>query len=137
MPVKELCCNGTFLFLVMAISSLYFVVSGLQYWITPYLTTVFDLPQKEVFVFYAVTCLTAPLIGVLVSICVFNKIGGGYKSRRAFCMCLAFGSMAVVAAFPVPFVNSAYTTFALLWLIFFFGAMILPPLVGMMLSTVP
>ena len=134
--ILELLCNATFLFLVFAISSLYFVVSGLQYWITPYLNSVIEVPQREVFYFYTTTCLSAPMLGVGLSIMIFTKIGG-YNSRKAFFMCLLFGCMAVAAAIPVPFANTSAIVYILLWLIFFFGAIIIAPLVGMMLNTVP
>ena len=136
LPIKELCCNPIFLCLVLAISSLYFVVSGLQFWITPYLTTVMGIPEKQVFIFYSATCLSAPSLGVGLSILIFNCIGG-YNTRKSYYLCFIFGCLAIVSAIPVPFLNGEWPVFFMLWLIFFFGAIILAPLVGMMLNSVP
>jgi len=67
---------------------------------------------------------------------LFSKIGG-YNSRTAYFMCLIIGSLAVAAAIPVPFVSGIVPVFTFIWAIFFFGAMIISPLTGMMLNTVP
>ena len=98
--------------------------------------TVLQLPEKSVFIFFVATCLTAPALGVGLSIFVYNRIGG-YNSKKAFIVSLVFGCMAITAAIPVPFANTQALIFILFWLIFFFGSMILAPLVGMMLNTVP
>lgn len=45
MPIRDLLGNRVYVSLVLSISSLYFVVSGLQFWITTYLTVVIGLPQ--------------------------------------------------------------------------------------------
>ena len=103
MPLKDLLCgNPVYLLLVMAISALYFVVSGLQFWITTYMNVVMGDPISEVFTYFVVTCVTAPFIGVVVSIFLFNWIGG-YTSRGAYGLCLLFGFFAVLVSIPVPF----------------------------------
>ena len=137
MPLKDLLCgNPVYLLLVMAISALYFVVSGLQFWITTYMNVVIGEPISEVFTYFVVTCVTAPFIGVIVSIFLFNWIGG-YTSRGAYGLCLLFGFIAVLVSIPVPFATSHTTVYVLMWLIFFCGAVIIAPLVGMMLNQVP
>lgn len=135
MPIGELLGNPIYVLLVLTISSLYFVVSGLQFWITKYMTTVIGVPQSEVFTYYIITCLSAPSSGVFLSIFIFNCIGG-YNSRYAIALCLAFGLMAVMVAIPVPFASQCSTIYSLMWLIFFFGSIVLAPLVGMMLNQV-
>ena len=97
------------------------------------MTTVIGVPMGEVFTFYIATCLTAPLLGVLISIVLFNCIGG-YNTRASYYLCLLFGCMAMISGIPVPFANSCAVIYTLLWCIFFFGSIILAPLVGMMLN---
>ena len=134
--MKELCRNPVYILLVFAISSLYFVVSGLQFWITTYMTTVVGVPLQEVYTYFIITCLTAPSSGIILSIVIFNYIGG-YNSKHAFNFCLSFGLLAVFVSLPVPYLNNWVLIMALLWMIFFLGALILAPLVGMMLNQVP
>ena len=136
-PLKDLLCsNPVYLLIVLAISSLYFVVSGLQFWITTYMTVVMGDPVSEVFTYFVITCITAPSIGVIVSILLFNCIGG-YTSRGAYGLCLLFGFFAVLVSIPVPFATNCTTVYALMWMIFFCGSVIIAPLVGMMLNQVP
>ena len=92
--------------------------------------------MSQVFTYYIITCLTAPSFGVLLSIILFNCIGG-YNTKASYALCLLFGALAVVVSIPVPFATSFGAICALLWLIFFFGSIILAPLVGMMLNQVP
>ena len=68
--------------LVLAISSLYFVVTGLQYWVSAYLMITMEIEQEEVFYFYAFTCFSAPITGVIIGGIIFSCIGG-YNSPRA------------------------------------------------------
>ena len=98
----DLFSNAVYILLVLTISGLYFVVSGLQFWITTYLTAVIGVPLNEVYTFYIITCLTAPTCGVILSIFIFNCIGG-YNSKQAWCLCWLFGMAAVAVSIPVPF----------------------------------
>jgi sugar phosphate permease len=59
--------NGTYLFTTIALSVLFFVVSGIQYWVSDYLSEVLDVPITKVYVYFAVVVLTAPIIGALLS----------------------------------------------------------------------
>jgi hypothetical protein len=51
---------------VFSLSSLFFVLTGIQFWISDYLRTVLDIPQQEVFVAFAVVSITGPTLGVLI-----------------------------------------------------------------------
>ena len=72
-------------------------------------------------------------MGVILSIYLFNCIGG-YNSKYAIGLCLLFGLSAVAVSIPLPFATSSTTVYPLMWFIFFFGSIILAPLVGMMLN---
>lgn len=126
--------NPVYVLLVLSISSLYFVVTGLQFWITSYLNTVFDLKENQVYTFFAITCISAPLCGVLLGIALFNCVGG-YNNPRSLVLCCIVGFLAAISGMPVPFITqNTYLAFAFLWLVFFFGSIILAPMVGIMLN---
>ena len=59
--------NGTYVFTTIALSVLFFVVSGIQYWVSDYLSEVLDVPITKVYVYFAFVVLTAPIIGALLS----------------------------------------------------------------------
>ena len=43
-PISSLLSNSVYMLLVLTITSLYFVISGLQFWVTAYLTIVMEVP---------------------------------------------------------------------------------------------
>ena len=69
--------------IMLAITSLYFVISGLQFWVTAYLVTVIAVPQNEVFTFYWLMCLIAPTLGFSLSVILFNCIGEVSREGRS------------------------------------------------------
>mmetsp|Transcript_5663 Transcript_5663/g.7580 ORF Transcript_5663/g.7580 Transcript_5663/m.7580 type:complete len:190 (+) Transcript_5663:1206-1775(+) len=133
--IVELIKNGQFVLLTLAISSLYFVVTGLQYWVSAYLMITMEINQEEVYYYYAFTCLSAPIGGVIIGGIIFSCIGG-YNSPRAQALATLLGFFASVACLPIPFCTNKYLVYLLLWCVFFFGATIIAPLVGFMLSAV-
>ena len=136
--LKRVCTilrNLTFVFLVLSISGLYFVVCGLQYWISAYLQVAMDIKAAEVYWYYAFTCLTAPIAGVIVGGIIFSNIGG-YNSPKAFGLCVLLGFFAVISALPVPFLHEKMFIYLFIWMLFFFGASILPTMTGIMLNSV-
>ena len=52
--VKRLLSNKFYLFLTISASCLYFVITGLQFWVTDYLIVVLKLPESQAFASFAV-----------------------------------------------------------------------------------
>ena len=52
--LKELLKNKVYLFLTLSASSLYFVITGMQFWITDYMIIILKIPPSEVFITFAV-----------------------------------------------------------------------------------
>ena len=128
--------NPVFVFLTLAISGLYFVVCGIQYWVSAYLQIAMDIKAPEVYWYFSFTCLTAPISGVVVGGIIFSNIGG-YNSPKAFGLCVLLGFFAAICALPVPFLHEKMFIYIFVWLLFFFGASILPTMTGIMLNSVP
>lgn len=57
-----------FIFVMLSISTLYFVVTGLQYWISDYMINVLKLRPAMVFLSFGISSITAPTLGVLAGI---------------------------------------------------------------------
>ena len=94
-----------------------------------------NIADSEVYFYYSLTCLTAPIAGVMIGGIIFGSIGG-YTSKKALKLCCILGSFAVINAIPIPFLSNKITVYLLLWLVFFFGASILPTMTGIMLNSV-
>jgi len=88
-----------------------------------------------VYQYYAFTCLSAPIGGVIVGGVIFNCIGG-YNSPKAYALACLLGFFACISCLPIPFCTNKYLVYLLLWCVFFFGATIIAPLVGFMLASV-
>lgn len=133
--IKSLLSNGQFVLLALAISSLYFVVTGLQYWVSAYLMISLQIDPEEVYYFYSFTCLSAPIAGVIIGGIMFNCLGG-YNSPNAYALACLLGFFACISCLPIPFIMVKYLVYLLLWCVFFFGATIIAPLVSFMLASV-
>ena len=102
---------------------------------TKYLNAALGIPIDQVYKYFAITCVTAPIFGVIFSMVIFNCIGGYNKSRSHDAVCI-FALLACVVACPIPYLSDVNTVFVLLWLVFFFGSIMLAPSVGIMLNQV-
>lgn len=140
---RDLCtlvCNSLFLSIVFALSCLYFVVNGVQFWATDYMISELHGDKSVVYLLFIVTTATAPILGVVFGGWIIDKTGGyrGLENRaRALKYNVVFGILAVGIAIPCPFFNNVYATVIFLWFILFFGACILPSATGIFISAVP
>ena len=97
--------------------------------------TTLQIDPEEVYYYYAFTCLSAPIAGVILGGVMFNCIGG-YNSPKAYALACLLGFFACVTCLPIPFFSNKYPVYLLLWCVFFFGATIIAPLVSFMLASV-
>jgi MFS family permease len=125
-----------FVYTMLSISSLYFVVTGIQFWISDYLRAVLMVPMHQVFMSFSIVSITGPTMGVLFGGAVVSRFGG-YSSKPALTICLIFGTLASVFGLPIPFLNDFPTLVVFLWLVLFFGGALMPPVMGIMLSSIP
>lgn len=63
--VKILFKRKVFMSTMMAISALYFVVTGIQFWISDYMRDELGAPKEQVYIWFAICSITAPTSGVI------------------------------------------------------------------------
>jgi len=138
--VSALLSIGVYRYIIFAMSSLYFSVTGVQYWGTSYLHVALLAPMPLVNALFIVCAATGPTLGVFfggwaVDVC------GGYKGAKqrvvALELCCFFGMLGCLASIPITFVSHVLVAVPLLWLTLFFGAAILPACSGIIVSIVP
>jgi hypothetical protein len=79
--LKIISTNCDYLKLCLGLSGLYFVVTGLQYWIPDYMTTILQGDPKLVTIYFVIISFTAPVAGVVVGgIC--TTYYGGYNTKK-------------------------------------------------------
>lgn len=96
------------------------------------------VPETKVFISFAISTITGPVVGVIVGGTLTTKFGG-YTSRKAMYLIIAFGTLCCLVALPTPFfegVDAFWPFLILIWLLLFFGGAILPGMTGIMLNTV-
>jgi len=149
--VRHLLSSRVFVSTVFANCALFFVVTGIQFWVTPYLTDYLGAKKLTVVFIFAITSITAPIIGLAVGGTVNDRLGG-YQGKRGVARTLkvdaCFGCLAAIAAisaaavpsgkakvlgyesFPLGFDANCWAVVALLWITLFFGGCIVPSTSG-------
>jgi MFS family permease len=117
---------------------MYFIVTGIQFWMTSYLIEILGNDPIIVMLSFAITSITAPLGGVIVGGTFADRYGGykGKNSLKALKLCSAFGVVSFVFSFPLGFLYSIEYITVLLWAFLFFGAAIVPIGTGIAVSAV-
>ena len=124
--------------ITLGMCAIYFIVTGIQFWMTKYLIEILDLEPLLVNIIFSAISITAPLSGVLVGGTISDKYGG-YKGKnviKAIKMIIAFGLVSFAFAFPMGFLFQFVYLCILLWTFLFFGAAIIPIGTGIMISSV-
>lgn len=138
LTLQELVTNWVFIFTTCSLCCLYFVVTGIQFWMTAYCIKVLDEDPSVVTFFYSVVSITAPIPGAAMGGYLADK-NGGYKGRNvltAIKLCAAFGTLAFIFAAPIGFLSNIVYIMPLLWSLLFFGAALIPTATGVVVNSV-
>jgi len=142
--LRTLIESSVYMYTVTALSSLFFVVTGVQFWVTAYLTKVLGADKKAVVLAFAIVSITAPLLGVYTGGVVIDRLGG-YKGAAGTittlkCCCLfslIAASSAASTCFVTPGPAAFWVVIVLLCLTLIFGGAIIPSATGVLINAVP
>lgn len=138
--VVKLLQTPVFVFVVLGLSALFFVVTGIQYWVTLFLTTNTNNSTYVVHIAYLFVSGTGPVLGVFFGGWLIDKYGG-YSGMdceaRALKICIVLGFIAFLAAIPPSFLHDTYSIAVFLWIMLFCGGSILPACSGIVISSAP
>lgn len=133
--IKCVLTNPYFLLLCISLTGLYYIITGIQYWVTDYLIYELGVDETKVFISFSAISITGPVFGVIVGGNITTCLGG-YNSEKAMkltclvaCGCLMFSG-------PTPWFNDFNAFATCLWFLLFCGGGILPCITGIMLNTV-
>lgn len=121
--------------MTLAITVLFFVVSGVQMFATFYFEHALGgEPKQAVYDFLAVA-FTAPILGSVASGFITDRLGGYYDVKV-----LPFATIAAIigtfVAWLIPIMNDYMLTKVWLWILLFAGAMVLPMCTGVCLTKI-
>lgn len=92
-----------FVWTSLGLSALYFVVAGIQFWITQYIVEVLQVEYRDALGAFTVVSATGPVFGVVFGGWLVDYLGG-YKGKegvaRTTKLILTFGIFALATAFP-------------------------------------
>ena len=134
--IKELIYNKKYIFTMLGISCMYFVVTGIQFWISDYMREILNIPSSKVYIIFSIICITAPTLGVL-SGGFFIQYLGGYTNKMALDACFKISIIAAVFGIFLPFFDIIWLFVIFMWLLLFFGGSITPGLTGIMIASIP
>ena len=139
LQTKTILTNKLYILVTLAMTSIYFIVTGIQFWITKYLIEILSVEPIVVNIIFSIISITAPLSGVLFGGTLSDRYGGykGKNEKKALQMCTAFGILAFFFGLPMGFMFQITYLSVLLWTFLFFGAAIIPIATGIMISCVP
>lgn len=103
--VRSILRRPIFLLTMMTISVIYFVVTGIQFWISDYMITALGASQGIVFTLFSLISITAPTTGVFFGGYISDRLGG-YTGEKALEFCLTFALLASLFALPIPFLEN-------------------------------
>ena len=139
LQTKTVLTTPLYVSITLGMCAIYFIVTGIQFWMTKYLIEILELEPLLVNIIFSTISITAPLSGVIVGGTISDKYGG-YKGKnviKAIKMIIAFGLVSFAFAFPMGFLFQIIYLSILLWTFLFFGAAIIPIGTGIMISAVP
>ncbi|KDO26733.1 hypothetical protein SPRG_07896 [Saprolegnia parasitica CBS 223.65] len=138
--VVVLLSKPIFTLIVLGLSAIYFVVTGVQFWCTIYLQKNFHTSVVIVNGLYVLVAGTGPILGVFFGGALIDRAGGyiGAVARaKALSYCVGLGLIAFLLGILTTFLPDVYTTAMCLWLLLFFGGSILPACTGIFISASP
>ena len=133
--IRTLLFNVPYMCCVLTISIYFFVISGLQYWISDYFVEVIGMTVSEATIYFSTISITAPIFGSVFSGMVGSRIGG-HESPVAIPSCVLSALMCALISVLVPFCNTTKSVCFLLWVMLFLGGYMLPLVTGIMLGQV-
>lgn len=132
--IKSILTNKLFIITMLTQCSLYFIINAIQYWISDYMVSVMEIEPQNVFKLFVVISTTAPALGLVLGGKISSALGG-YQGPNAITFCLICSVLAFVISLPIPYTNSTGLIVICFWFWLFFGASMMPTLMGLMLQS--
>jgi len=142
----ELLRSKLYVLLTLGLCTLYFVVTGIQFWVTAYMTLdtakggLGEDPGKVIIMFGLVSLL-GPTLGVVAGGYWIDRMGG-YKDDTGMSVtitlrsCSIFAFLAACCAVVAAFSEQFWVVIMAIWMVLFFGGAILPACSGIAITAV-
>ena len=131
--IKAVVTNKPYLLMLASLTLLYYIIAGIQYWISDYMITVLGQDETVVFTAFAFISVTGPVLGVVtggnITACL-----GGFNSLRSLKMTCGLAVVTLLSSAPVPFLDDFIAVAVMVWVLLYSGGCVLPSMTGIMLN---
>eukprot|EP00474_Spongospora_subterranea_P010444 CRZ10902.1 hypothetical protein [Spongospora subterranea] len=137
---RSLLTNGVFLWTTCNLTVLFFVVTGIQYWISLYLKEVCHTDVIQTGVAFIAISATAPTAGVLFGGWLIDYIGGyigPQQTIKAMKTNAILGAIAIASALVLMSAGTLTTVMVLVFVLLFAGGATVPSCTGILVTCVP
>ena len=121
---------------MIGLTSMFVVVTGIQYWCTTYFIHVLDMKENRAYILFLFVGAVGPTLGIICAGLVFDRIGG-YLGPNAIPVCGVFGFIAMVSGLMAAYLDDPLQVAACLTVELFCGGFSMPACTGIMLNFVP
>ena len=133
---KILLKSPVFILINICLSSIFIIVSAIQFWINDYLEFALNVTnEKHRLLSFAIIIATSPIFGIFVGGALCQKIGG-YETKNAIYIPLLSSLCVCILANIVPLTSNHIIFDIIFWIYLFFGSVILPVANGIVLCSV-
>ncbi|KPA85741.1 hypothetical protein ABB37_00105 [Leptomonas pyrrhocoris] len=124
---------------VVSLTSLYFVATGLQNFVTQYLQEPpFEASMSTIMIGFGTAVVTAPVCGVIAGGILLDRIGGYKRNlRRVTLFLFAWGSCAVLFSIICIFAKTTRGFLLVMSVVLFCGGALIPPGAGLTMNSLP
>ncbi|KAG5504979.1 hypothetical protein JKF63_04426 [Porcisia hertigi] len=137
--MSPLFSNPVYMCSVVSLTSLYFVATGLQNFVTQYLRDPpFNASMSVIMIGFGSAVVSAPVCGVIVGGILLDRIGGYKRNlRRVAFFALGWGTCAVIFSLISIFVRTTRGFLLVISVVLFCGGAIIPPGAGLTMASLP
>ena len=135
---NEIFSHKIYLLSILAISCLYYAVTGVQYWAGDYMNRVLNVhsPNKRL-LYFSIICFTSPTLGVICAGYTVNRLRHGYNNIRVYDFCFIAAIFTFINGILSSFMSKINLFILFTWLAFFSGGAIMPILTGVIITSLP
>ena len=135
---NEIISHKIYLLSILAISCLYYAVTGVQYWAGDYMNRVLNVhsPNKRL-LYFSIICFTSPTLGVICAGYTVNRLRHGYNNIRVYDFCFIAAIFTFINGILSSFMSKINLFILFTWLAFFSGGAIMPILTGVIITSLP
>lgn len=138
--LRSLLQHKVYVFIVLGLSALFFVVAGVQFWTTLFLSTNTNDSVYKIHLAYLLVSGTGPILGVFFGGWLIDRVGGyagPLQQAKALRVCMQLGAVGSVMAIPISYLHSTLYIALFLWAMLFCGGALLPACSGIVISSAP